>query len=301
MSAPVREMNGKVCMVTGASGGMGRCIAAALAESGATVVVVCRTPQRATELCNRLKVQTGQHGIVGMAAELGRLSEVRTLAHSFRREFDRLDLLVNNAGAHFRQRQLSADGIELHLAVNYLAPLLLTLELEPVLARAAPSRVVNVVSDSMSDTRLVKLGRPRPVALELDDLQAERRYHPMRTYARSKLALLMCGYHLAREWAGRGIAIQALHPGLIATDIVKDVAPAAVGPLLGLIKLLLRTPEEGAAATLAVALQEAPIPATGGYFVAGLPRRSPPESYDIAKQGALFAASLALLDEQAAS
>jgi retinol dehydrogenase 12 len=301
MTTPVHDLSGKVCLVTGASGGMGRCIAAALAQSGATVVVVCRTPQRATELCKQLEVQTGKRCIVGMAAELERPSEVRALAHSFRSEFDRLDLLVNNAGAHFRHHQLNADGIELHLAVNHLAPLLLMLELEPVLARAAPARVVNVVSDSMSDTRFMKLGRAVPVALELDDLQAERRFHPMRTYARSKLALLMCGYHLAREWADRGIAVQALHPGLIATDIVKDVAPAVVTPLLGLIKLFLRAPEEGAAATLAVALGQPAAPATGGYFVDGRPRRSPHESYDLGKQRALFATSLSLLGERTAS
>lgn len=198
-------MVGRVCLVTGAAGGMGAAIATTLAQAGATVVLAARTRTGGEAVARAITAATGNPRIEVLAGDLSDQSAVRRLAEDFVAGHDHLHVLVNNAGAHFRERSVSVDGIEMHLAVNHLSSFLLTNLLLGALQAGAPSRVVNVGSASMADTRQVKITRtPRPVVLDLDDLQSEHRFAPMEVYARSKLQLLMCGYALARRLAGSG-------------------------------------------------------------------------------------------------
>jgi len=289
-------MRGQVVLVTGAAGDMGRAIAAGLARQGAGLALVVRRREQGEALRRDLVRATGNAEVEILVADLSSQREIRRLADAVRGRFARLHVLVNNAGVHLRERRLSPDGIEMHLAVNHLAPFLLTNLLLDVLEAGAPARVVNVASQSMADTRLIPLwGRPRPATLEPDNLQGERRFEPMDAYARSKLAMVMCGYVLDRRLAGRGVTVNALHPGLVATSIAADVAPPPVKPFLGLVRPFLLSPEAGARTAIYLASSPEVAGVTGKYFIKQAEARSPAISYDTRLQEELWQASAALV------
>jgi len=143
-----------------------------------------------------------------IAADFADLSQVAALADEFTRRHDRLEVLVNNAGAVFQRRQLTAEGLELTFAVNYVAPFLLTTRLLGTLRASTPARIVNISSSAHA------VGR-----IDLDDLALANGYRPYRAYARSKLANLMFTYELARRLDGTGVTANAVHPGLVRTRI----------------------------------------------------------------------------------
>jgi retinol dehydrogenase-12 len=284
-------MAGRVCLVTGANGGMGRVIATELARQGAQVTVVCRTAQSGEEVRRHVVGSTGADVEV-LVADLSRQGEVRGLAEQFTARHDTLHVLVNNAGAHFRERLVSHDGIEMHLAVDHLAGFLLTNLLRPLLEAGAPSRVVNIVSDTISDTRQIKIRRrPRPATLDFANLQSESSFTPMIAYGQAKLATLMCGYVLADQLEGSGVTVNAVHPGIVDTGIVSAVAPKAAAPFLGVVRRFLLTPEQGAQAALRLATAPELATVTGRYFVRQTQHRSPPISYDVAKQQQIWQVS----------
>lgn len=292
---PGGPLQGRAALLTGANGDMGRAIAAGLARQGAALTLVVRRPEHGERLQRELAETTGNCDVTWLAADLSDQASVRQLAASVQRRARPLHVLVNNAGVHLRHRALSPDGIELHLAVNYLAPLLLTTLLLDTLDASGPARIVNVSSQAMADTRAVTaVGRPRPATLPLDDLQSERHFKAMEAYARSKLALVMWGYRLARHLDPARVTVNALHPGLVATSIVEDVAPPLVRPVLGLIRPFLLTPEQGARTALYLAQSPAAEGVTGKYFIAQQERRSPDLSYDVNLQEQLWQASVAL-------
>ncbi len=289
-------MVGRVCLVTGAAGGMGAAIATTLAQAGATVVLAARTRTGGEAVARAITAATGNPRIEVLAGDLSDQSAVRRLAEDFVAGHDHLHVLVNNAGAHFRERSVSVDGIEMHLAVNHLSSFLLTNLLLGALQAGAPSRVVNVGSASMADTRQVKITRtPRPVVLDLDDLQSEHRFAPMEVYARSKLQMLMCGYALARRLQGTGVTVNTVHPGLTATGVVDAIAAPAAAPLLPLLKRFLLTPEQGAQAAVHLATSPWLDRTTGKYFLRQVQARSPEFTYDTALQDKLWDASAGLV------
>jgi len=267
------DLSGRVAVVTGASGGMGRVIVTELARAGASVVALTRSPTAGEQLAREIQARTGSRRVQVVVADLAVQADVRRAAAEVTAGHRVVHLLVNNAGAHYRHRLLSADGIEMHLAVDHLAGFSLTAQLLPLLRAAAPSRIVNVVSAAMADTRRVKVRRrPRPVGLDVADLQvpqrlnAEEGYAPFTAYARAKLLTLMCGYLLADRLRSDGVTLNAVHPGLVGTGIVDDIAPGALRPFLGLVRRSLLTPGEGAASTLHLATAAQLLGVTGGYF-----------------------------------
>jgi NAD(P)-dependent dehydrogenase (short-subunit alcohol dehydrogenase family) len=190
----------------------------------------------------------------------------------------------------------------MHVAVDHLAGFGLTSLLLDQLRAGAPSRVVNVVSDSMNDARPVAgRGRPRPVTLdpgELDDLRqvnGAAGFAPFEAYARAKLLTTMSGYLLADRLRETGVTVNAVHPGLVATKIVDDIVSPLMKPFLGLIKRSLLTPAQGAAATLHLATAPELADVTGRYFVRETERRSPEISYDRDLQQRVWAASHAYI------
>ncbi|TQS40976.1 SDR family NAD(P)-dependent oxidoreductase [Cryptosporangium phraense] len=271
-----------IALVTGATGGMGRVLVRSLAGAGNTVVAVARSAARADEL----REAVAPLPVEVLIGDLSSRDDVFRLAQ----RFTTLNLLINNAGAHFRHRTVNADGIEMHVAVNYLGGYLLTELLRPALLAGAPARVVNVVSASLADTRQVKIRRrPRPVGL--GDLRALTDVNPeagFTAYARSKLLTLMAGYRLAEELDGTGVTVNSVHPGVVGTDIVDDMTPAYLRLFGGLIKRSLLTPEEGAASILRVAGLSG---VTGRYFDRDVEARSSEVSYDRALQERLLAIS----------
>lgn len=290
-------LTGKVAVVTGATGGMGRVIALELARAGAHVVTVARTPTRADALREQIAREVDREGLEVLHGDLSDRNGVLAAAGQLTARYDAVHLLVNNAGAHFTDRRVNPDGIEMHIAVDYLAAYGMMTLLEPAL-RKGRARVVNVVSDSLRDTRQIALlGRPRPATVnpaQLDDLtklNPADGFVPFQAYARAKLLTVMAGYHLARTLADDGVTVNAVHPGIVATDIIDDVIPALLRPFGGLIRQAMLAPEQGAAPALHLATDPALDHTTGTYFVRDVEKPTPPLSYDTTLQTRLVDSS----------
>jgi NAD(P)-dependent dehydrogenase (short-subunit alcohol dehydrogenase family) len=278
-------MSGKVCLVTGATAGIGFATALGLARQGATVVGVGRNRDKCQAIAARIRQETGNSAIEFMQADLSAQAEVRRFAEEFRRSHPRLDVLVNNVGAFFMSRRLSADGIELTWALNYLSVCLLTELLLDTLKASAPSRVVNVSSAMHSGAHL-----------NFDDLQGARKYSGMKAYGQSKLALLMYTYDLARRLAGTGVTVNALHPGFVASDMYRS--SGGVVKLLGpIINLMAISPEAGAETSVYVAASPEVEGVTGKYFVKKQAVASSDASYDAAATARLMALTAAMVGQ----
>ncbi len=275
-------MRGKIALVTGANAGMGKVIATELARQEATVVLLCRDARKGEETRREIIQETGNPAVDLLVADLSSQQAVREAAGQFRERYPHLHVLVNNAGAHIQQRQLSVDGIEMNLAVNHLSAFLLTQLLLDSLTTGAPARIVNVASNAMTKT------------LNLDDLQSERTFVPFAVYGQAKLAMVLCTYALARRLVGMGVTVNALHPGITATKIINDVAPPRARPFLGIIKRFLPSPERGARTALYLATSPAVEGISGKYFNKGKERRSVPISYDELLQERMWAISMTL-------
>lgn len=296
MNAAVPDLRHKVAVVTGATGGMGSVIAADLARAGAHVVTVARDPSRAEALRASLGSQAA-HRLDVIAGDLSRRADVVRAAHLIRDRHDQVHILVNNAGAHFADHRVSADGVEMHIALDYLAAYGLTTLLEAQLRRGR-ARVVNVASDTLNDTRQIKLvGRPRPATLDLagvDDLAAlnpPAGFVPFEAYARAKLMTVTAGYALARDLAADGVSVNALHPGIVATDIIDDLVPPVLRPMRTLIRRGMLTPAEGARTATRLATDPGLAGVTGRYFIRDTESATPLVSHDADAQRSLLALS----------
>jgi NAD(P)-dependent dehydrogenase (short-subunit alcohol dehydrogenase family) len=261
-------MQGKRCLVTGATSGIGLVCARRLAQQGAAVVVVARDPIRGAAVVNELRRITGNQSVELQCADLSDQSQIHRLASDYRARDTKLDVLVNNAGAMFGRREVSADGIEMTLALNHLGYFLLTRLLLPCLQASASARIVNVASAAHRGTRI-----------DFSDLQSERRYSGWLAYKRSKLCNLLFTYELARQLQGTSVVANALHPGFVATSIgVKHGVTSALA--WRLLTLFAVSAEKGARPLIHVATAPEVAPLTGTYFVGCKPRTSSKYSYD---------------------
>jgi NAD(P)-dependent dehydrogenase (short-subunit alcohol dehydrogenase family) len=269
-------MNGKTCLVTGATSGIGKETALALARRGATLIVVGRNPAKGADIVRWIREQTGNDSVDLMLADLSSQQQVRQLAEDFKKKYRHLDVLVNNAGAVMLSRRESVDGIEMTWALNHLGYFLLTNLLLDVLRASAPSRVVNVSS-----------GAHRRVELDFADLQGRKRYRGFGAYARSKLANLLFTYELAARMEGTGVTVNALHPGLVATNL-----PGGNGLPGRLLTFLLglrgMRPEAGARTVVYLAASSEVEGVSGLYFVKQKAVRSSRASYDKAAAARLW-------------
>ncbi len=262
-------MNGKVVMVTGATDGIGKATARALAAMGATVVIVGRNPAKTTATMDELRGATGNNNIDCLLADFASLAQVRQLADAFKQQYDRLDVLVNNAGAVFAQRGETEDGFEQTFGVDHLAPFLLTNLLLHLLKQSAPSRIVNVSSEGHKISNI-----------NFDDLEGQRRYTGMGAYGQAKLANILFTYELARRLRGTGVTVNALHPGGVATNF----GAGQPGPLTQVIRFFITrfgiTPEQGAQTSIYLASSPEVKGVTSKYFDKSKPVRSSPASYN---------------------
>ena len=206
-----RSMRGKVCLITGATSGIGKAAALELARRGATLALVGRNQWRCERTVREITEKTGNTSVEYFLADLAYQDHVRNLAQEFQSRHQKLDVLLNNAGAIVLTRQRTADGIELTFALNHLGYFLLTCLLLDTLKASAPARIVNVSSDAH-----------QRAILELDDLQCQREYRGFWAYARSKLANLLFTYELDRRLGGTGVTVNTLHPGLVATNFLSN-------------------------------------------------------------------------------
>lgn len=261
-------MEGKTVLVTGATDGIGLVSALRLAQMGARVAGVGRNSEKAERARAYIRQQGGGE-VDFLIADLSSIRQVRRLAGEFRQRYASLDVLLNNAGALFAQRQESAEGLEMTFALNHLSYYLLTMELLDRLKASAGGRVINVSSDMHLRTRL-----------DFDDLQMTRQYSGWDAYAKSKLANVLFTYELARRLQGTTVTSNALHPGYVATSFGRtDRAPIRLGrweqPKPGAL-----SPEEGANTSTYLASSPEVEGVSGRYFVNQRATPSSPESYD---------------------
>lgn len=249
------NLEGRVVLVSGASNGIGLASARALAGLGATTYLVARDRARGEAAVRQVREATGNDRVSLFVADLSSQAEVRRAAAEVRASTGRLHVLVNNAGAIYARRELSADGLEMTFALNHLGYFLLARELLPLLEASAPSRVVNVSSAAHRRARM-----------DWEDLLGERAYSSWKAYAQSKLANILFTRELARRVAGRGITANALHPGAVATGWARNN-----GGLYRLIMQMgapfLARPDRGARTSVYVASAPELQGVTGKYFV----------------------------------
>jgi NAD(P)-dependent dehydrogenase (short-subunit alcohol dehydrogenase family) len=285
-------VKGKTCIVTGATSGIGRSTALALARQGATLALVCRDAGRAEATVRAIRDETGSTAVSVFLADLSSQAAIRSVADALLSHCARIDLLVNNAGVVNLQRRVTEDGIEEVFAVNHLAYFLLTHLLLARLRESAPARIVNVGSDGH---KLVK-------GIRFDDVGFSDGYRTMRVYGQSKLANLLFTYELARRLEGSGVTVNCVHPGAVATALGKNNGTVATW-LIRALAPFFRTPDKGAATTLHVATSPALEGVGGRYFANCRETRSSPASHDRDAAQRLWdlSANLTGLDEPARS
>jgi retinol dehydrogenase 12 len=259
-------MSGEVCVVTGATSGIGQATAAALARRGAQVVLVGRDRGRAEAAAAELAAAGGLAPRLEIA-DLASMGQVRALANRLG-ALERIDVLVNNAGLMAGQRRVTADGYDEVFAVNHLAPFLLTNLLLGQLTAAGPARVITVTSDAHAAARL-----------DLGDLQLEHGWEGWRAYASSKLANILFTRELARRLAGSAVTANCAHPGLVRTRFGREVrGPMRIGVTLA--RPFMLSPQRGARTIVYLATSPEVAGATGGYYVKSRPREPSPAARD---------------------
>lgn len=277
------DMTGKVCLVTGATSGIGQATAHALARLGATVVILGRNPEKSAATIAQVNRACDNPNTDCLLADLSSQAAIRQMAQQFKEHYQRLDVLINNAGAVFMQRQESVDGIEMIFALNHLGYFLLTNLLLDVLKASAPARIINTSSELH-----------RKAHLDFDDLQNTRRYRGMNAYHQSKLANVLFTYELARRLEGTGVTSNALSPGLVATNLGMNNRGLSLLMKRLVDRLIGISPEEGAQTGVYLATSPQVEGVTGKYFVKQKAIPSSPESYDETVAARLWQASVEL-------
>ena len=264
----VRDLEEETILVTGATDGLGKRVASALAGRGATVLLYGRSRERLETTFEQIREQTGNEKLRCYLANLSSLGAVRDLAGHILSDKERLDVLVNNADVISPEREESEDGHELTFAVNYLSHFLLTSLLLPLLRASASARIVNVASAGQSP-------------IDLDDPMFERGYDAMGAYTRSKLAQVMFTFELAGRLHGTGVTANALHPAsLMDTKMVR-----------GTFGYTMSTVEEGAEAVVRLAASPELEGVTGRYFDGTREARANRQAYDAEARRRLWALS----------
>lgn len=277
------SMNEKTILITGATSGIGLVAARELAKMGAGVVIVSRSAERCATVTEQIKGETGNNRVEYIAADLSTHAGTQKAAHEFKKRHTRLDVLLNNAGAIFMQRQLSADGIEMTWALNHLGYFFLTMLLLDTLKNSGAARIVNVSSDAH-----------RSGKMNFDDLQMEKGYAGLAAYQQSKLANILFTYELARKLEGSKVTTNVLHPGLIQTNFNRNNGPL-MNLAMGLLAPFSRKPAEGAQTSIYLASSPEVEGVSGKYFEDSKAVPSSPASYNRAAAERLWQLSLEMI------
>ena len=260
-------MKGKICMITGANSGIGKATAIGLAHLGATLVLVCRDQTRAEKAIAEIKEKTGNESIDLIIADLSSQKGIHDLVSEFKNRYDKLHVLINNAGVNLSKRILTEDGIETTFAVNYLAYFMLCNLLLDRLKNSTPARIINVASSMQAKS------------VDFVDLNGEKHYGQLKAYAQSKLAVVLFSYEFARRIKGTGVSVNCLHPGYVKTNMIRNFR-SFVKYFYHLIGLFMKSPKRGAKTSVYLASTPEIDGATGIYFKRRKEAKSVKISYD---------------------
>ena len=259
-------MNGKVCLVTGSTDGIGKVSARVLAELGAKVIIVGRNPEKSAIVLAELRSISGNENIDLLIADLAVMQEVRDLAEQVISRYDRIDVLLNNAGGYFTKHEITSDGLEMTFALNHMSYFLLTNKLMELLKYSAPARIVNVSSDAHYG-----------VDMEFENLNGEQEYKAWKAYQKSKLANVLFTYELLKKVPGN-ITVNCLHPGFVATNFGHNNG-GFFGPVLKIAQRISAIdPEEGAKTSIFLCSAPEVKGVSGKYFYKCQPKISSRES-----------------------
>lgn len=276
-------LQGRVCLITGATSGIGKATAAGLAQRGATVVLVARNREKGLAVRDELRAQSGNPHVDVLFADLSSQQSTRELAASFQQRYAQLHVLMNNAGGIFFKRETTIDGLELTFALDHLAYFLLTNLLLDTLKASAPARIINVSSSAEAAGRIT-----------FDDLQASRHYAAFPVYAQAKLANMLFTYELARRLEGSGVTVNAITPGPVATNF----GGSGQGLLSRVFPLIFRVigkpPERAAETAIQLAGDPALAAVSGKAFYERKELQTSPRSHDAAARQRLWQVSAEL-------
>ena len=244
------KINDKTCFITGATSGIGKQTAIALARQGVKVIFTYRNEEKAIETQKFITAETGTKSEM-YYCDFSSLNSIRSFAEKFKAEHQRLDVLINNAGIWEPKRILSVDGIEMNFATNHLAPFLLTNLLLDVLIKSNPARIINVAS-----------GAHKNVEINFDDLEMKQNFGGFKAYSQSKLGNVLFTKSLARKLADKNVMVYSLHPGVVSTNIFNNMGKFAAS----LMKLFLISAEKGAQTTIYLATVNEINSPSGSYF-----------------------------------
>lgn len=255
-----KDMTGKVVIVTGSNQGIGKETVLALARMGATVIMACREPTRTLPVVEKVISKTHNRNISFIKLDLSDLQSIKEFTEEFQRKYNRLDILINNAGIATPERNVTKDGFELQFGTNHIGHFYLTTLLLDTLKRSAPSRIINLSSKLSAGGKMA-----------WDDLNAEKKYDIATAYAQSKLANIIFTKELQRRLEGFDVKAVAVHPGVVNTDMTRYMEEkwyyyVILKLLAPCIYLSTLSPEEGAHNTLYCALQDYETLNGGAYY-----------------------------------
>lgn len=274
-------LTGKIAIVTGANSGMGMATTAALADMGATVVMLCRNEKRGKEALELLK-QRAERQLDLMLCDLGDFASIRNFADAFRKKYEKLDILVNNAGFISLDRQITKDGLERQFGVNHMGHFILTMKLVDLIPDGG--RIVNVAS-----------GAHKTGKIHFEDINLSKGFNVIKAYSQSKLANVLFTRELARRLQEKKILVNCCHPGAVATNIGVSRDTGFGKTITGMLKPFFQTPEKGARTAIYLASDESVAGITGEYFYRCRVAKSSKRSKDkeLAKRLFTFSVELA--------
>lgn len=235
-------MKDKIVLITGATGGIGKQTALTLAKMGAQVIITGRNENSGAEAVDEIKRLSGNSKVNLLLADVSKQADIKALASQVKEKYERLDILINNAGLAAAKRQLTDDGIESNFAVNVVAPFLLT------------HLLLDSLKDSQSARVITLMGGDVPAKLETDNLQGERNFDGLNSYSQSKLAMMIVMYEFSQQIQGSKITMNCCYPGQASTNMTRSVTPEmlpkAMRWMFPIFKLMTR-PDNGKSAAKA--------------------------------------------------